>query len=304
MPFGRKTSYIDGVVYDFDAIYTEGIAPAIIEAGGQAIRADTEFYHSIYRPLFERIIQADVLIADLTTANPNIFYELGIRHATRRGVTILLAASFDSIPFDLALMRTIRYKCEDEQLSRDSAEEFRRILAEQIRAGMLNQTLVDSPLFMLLDNYPGVELPRAVGGAQVFLSYAREDEEQVHRIYLQLEVLGFRPWMDQRDIVPGERWELAIATAMRRADFILVLLSRQSIEKRGYLRREIRDAVDRTRDMLDTDILVVPCRLDDCTVPRELAGIQWVDLFLENGINRLVGALQSGLKRRNNEVTP
>ena len=305
MPFGRKVSYIDGVMYDFDAIYIEGIAPAIADAGGKAIRADMEIYGGIiHKPLFERILQADVLIADLTTANPNIFYELGIRHAARKGVTILVVASSERIPFDLALMRAIIYKCEDGRLSRDSVEQFRRALVEQITAGFHDQTLVDSPLFMLLDNYPGVELPRAVGGAQVFLSYAREDEEHVLRIYSQLEIYGFRPWMDQRNITPGERWELAIDTALRRADFILVFLSKLSIQKRGYLRREIRDAVDRAREMLDTDIFIVPVRLDDCTIPQELADFQWVDLFRENGISRLVDALQSGLKRRNKEVTP
>jgi len=61
-------------------------------------------------------------------------------------------------------------------------------------------------------------------GPQIFLSYARQDEEKVKNLYQKLSDEGFKPWMDTKDIIPGENWELAIQKAIRRSDFFFVCL--------------------------------------------------------------------------------
>jgi hypothetical protein len=58
--------------------------------------------------------------------------------------------------------------------------------------------------------------------AQIFLSYAREDRKRVEKLYQELSKAGFKPWMDKRDILPGEKWELAIQKAIQRSDFFLI----------------------------------------------------------------------------------
>ena len=82
MPFGKKPDDA-GQLVDFDAVYRELIAPAIEEAGLEPIRADEELTGGIiHKPMFERLILCEYAVADLTTANANVFYELGVRHAT------------------------------------------------------------------------------------------------------------------------------------------------------------------------------------------------------------------------------
>src|SRR5215211_2864651 len=84
MPFGRKPSAGGGTI-DFDAVYKDLIAPAIAEAGLEPLRADEEMTGGvIHKPMFERLILCEFAVADLTTANANVFYELGVRHAVRK----------------------------------------------------------------------------------------------------------------------------------------------------------------------------------------------------------------------------
>ncbi len=140
--------------------------------------------------------------------------------------------------------------------------------------------------------------------AQIFLSYAREDEEKVENLYQELSDAGFKPWMDKKDILPGERWETSIRRAIRRSDFFLACLSANSATKRGVLQKEIKDALDIWQEMLDSDIYLIPVRLEDCEVPESLSDFQWVNLFEENGWTRLVEAIQVGMERRAVELRP
>ena len=90
MPFGRKTD-ATGRTTDFDAVYREIIAPAVTAVGLEPIRADEERVGgTIHKPMFERLMLCDYAVADITGANPNVYYELGIRHAMRPRSTVIL----------------------------------------------------------------------------------------------------------------------------------------------------------------------------------------------------------------------
>ena len=81
MPFGIKTDP-NGLLIDFDSVYQQLIAPAIREAKLESLRADEEMSGGIiHKPMFERLVLCEYAVADLTTANANVFYELGVRHA-------------------------------------------------------------------------------------------------------------------------------------------------------------------------------------------------------------------------------
>jgi hypothetical protein len=134
--------------------------------------------------------------------------------------------------------------------------------------------------------------------AQIFLSYAREDKEKVEKLHQQLSDAGFKPWMATKDILPGERWESGIRGAIRRSDFFLACLSANSVSKRGWIQKEIRNALDIWQEKLEDDIYLIPVRLEDCEAPESLGGFQWVNLFEEDGWTRLVKAIQVGMKRR------
>jgi hypothetical protein len=70
------------VIVDFDSIYELAIKPSIADSGLEPIRGDKELTGGIIHvPMFARIFLAEFMVADLTLSNPNVFYELGIRHA-------------------------------------------------------------------------------------------------------------------------------------------------------------------------------------------------------------------------------
>jgi serine/threonine protein kinase len=140
--------------------------------------------------------------------------------------------------------------------------------------------------------------------AQIFLSYAREDREKVEKLYQDLSDAGFKPWMDKKDILPGEDWKFCIQKAIQRSDFFLVCLSANSVSRRGFLQKEIRDALDIWQEKLESDIYLIPARLEDCEVPESLRRFQWVNLFEEDGWTRLVEAIQEGMKRQGEAIKP
>ena len=134
--------------------------------------------------------------------------------------------------------------------------------------------------------------------AQIFLSYARLDEDKVENLYQKLSIAGFKPWMDKKDILPGEQWKSRIPQAIRRSDFFLACLSAHSVSKRGFLQKEVRQALDVWQEKLEDDIYLIPVRLEDCEVPESLREFQWVNLFEEDGWARLVKAIRVGMERR------
>src|SRR5580698_1081643 len=104
MPFGTKPD-VAGTMIDFDAVYNVLIGPAIEAAGLESLRADEEMTGGIiHKPMFERLILCQFAVADLTTANANVFYELGLRHAVRPWSTILIFGEGSRLPFDVGLL--------------------------------------------------------------------------------------------------------------------------------------------------------------------------------------------------------
>src|SRR4051812_35425601 len=112
MPFGVKADPA-GVSIDFDVVYEQVLRPAVEAAGLKPIRADEEEVGGIiHKPMFERLILCEYAVADLTLANANVYYELGIRHAIRPYSTVLAFANGIRLPFDLGPMRGTPYRLD------------------------------------------------------------------------------------------------------------------------------------------------------------------------------------------------
>ncbi len=148
MPFGQKPDFA-GSIIDFDAVYREVIGPAIETAGFEPIRADEEMTGGIiHKPMFERLALCEYAVADLTTANANVFYELGVRHAVRPWTTVLMFAEGGRLPFDVAQLRAIPYRLEAGKPA--NADATRATLAKQLAAAARARAS-DSPVFQLLN---------------------------------------------------------------------------------------------------------------------------------------------------------
>src|ERR1700741_1853366 len=153
MPFGKKS--IDGIFIDFNEVYSSVIKTAIMEAGLEPIRDDEEMTDGIiHKPMFERLILCEYAVADLTSANANVFYELGVRHAIKPHTTILLFADSTRLPFDVSFLRALPYSLDPQGKLKDTGSSV-EALTKKLLSAKENKSN-DSPLFQLLDNYPNV----------------------------------------------------------------------------------------------------------------------------------------------------
>ena len=151
MPFGTKKDDVWRAI-EFDAIYNQIVGPAVNDADMEPIRADEENVGGIiHKPMFERLLLCDYAIADLTTANPNVLYELGIRHGIRPHSTVLMFAEGMRLPFDVAPLRGLPYRL-DERGRPATATTDRRALAERLNS--CRDPVEDSPLFQLVTDWP------------------------------------------------------------------------------------------------------------------------------------------------------
>ena len=160
MPFGKKIDPQSSAEIDFDVIYSTGIRPAIESAGLVAIRGDQETSGGIiHKAMFARLLLAEFVVADMTTANANVFYELGIRHAAKPQTTIPIFATVAAPPFDVNLVRAIPYDLRnDGSLSEESAQQLIAALTERINSALTGPVSQDSPLFSLFPEFPGIEM--------------------------------------------------------------------------------------------------------------------------------------------------
>ncbi|MEX3846030.1 TRAFs-binding domain-containing protein [Paraburkholderia sp. BR10882] len=176
MPFGVKVDAKTGGRIDFDQIYTEGIEPAVRSAGLECIRGDREETGGlIHTAMFARLLVAEFVVADMTTANPNVFYELGVRHAARPYSTIPIFATVGAPPFDVNGVRAIPYDLNDGKLTPDASGRLVAAIKTRIEAALKSPVAPDSPLFQLFDRYPGISMSHEV--ADVFrdrVNYAAE----------------------------------------------------------------------------------------------------------------------------------
>jgi len=159
MPFGIKADPKTGTEINFDQIYEEAIKPSAEESGLECIRGDEERTGGIiHRAMFARLLLCEFVIADLTTANPNVFYELGVRHAAKPYTTIPIFATIGDLPFDVSLVRAVPYDLENGQLTDDASENLKRELKNRIKSALEGPVAKDSPLFELFPEFPGIQV--------------------------------------------------------------------------------------------------------------------------------------------------
>lgn len=163
MPFGKKKEPTGTYEIDFDQVYHIAIKPSAESADLEVIRADEERSGGIIHiPMFERLLLAEIVIADVTLPNANVFYELGVRHCAKPRTTILIYAKENQLPFDIHMIRAIPYVLDNGVLTKDSATKLRDTIEQKLKEAKRDLELTDSPLFQLISSFPGIELPHEV----------------------------------------------------------------------------------------------------------------------------------------------
>jgi hypothetical protein len=167
MPFGIKKDASEKEI-NFDVVYRSFIRPAIESAGLDPIRADEEQAGGfIHKPMYERLMFCNFAVADLSFANANVFYELGIRHALKPHTTVSIFETGTKLPFDTAPLRTFNYDYKDNAVQQ--AEQKIQALATLIKAN-LNTTSEqeDSPIAQLIKGYKFPDLDYLQSEADAF----------------------------------------------------------------------------------------------------------------------------------------
>lgn len=130
---------------------------------------------------------------------------------------------------------------------------------------------------------------------QVFLSYANPDQDRVLQIYDYLLKNGYpNTWIDCKKLLPGQPWEFEIQRNLRKSEIVLIFLSHASVNKRGYVQRELKASLKYLEEKLSSDTYIIPIKLDsDVQVPEELSGIQWLDLERPDALSLLKTSLDA-----------
>lgn len=214
MGFGKKTDSSTGKTLDLDKTYKNIIQPAVEASGFQCIRADEiQDAGLIDKSMYALLMQADLVVADISTFNPNAIYELGIRHAVRPYSTIVIKEEEGRIPFDLDHTRTFHYKHLGEDIGADEAKRCQRELAEKIKR-VTEDSFVDSPLYDYIKGIKPPQIPKAE--YQQIISEMAEREAHIFAI-----VEKAKNHMLEDEFVEAARlWEKA-ANAVPTEDYFL-----------------------------------------------------------------------------------
>ena len=119
---------------------------------------------------------------------------------------------------------------------------------------------------------------------RAFLCHSSGDKSAVKELYSQLIKDGVDAWLDKENLLPGQEWKFEIPKAVKNSDVVIVCLSSRSINKEGYVQKEIKLALDVADEKPEGTIFIIPARLEDCDIPERINRFHWVDLFSDNAI--------------------
>jgi Tetratricopeptide Repeats-Sensor len=178
MGFGEKTDFQSNPqrVLDLNRTFEDIIEPAVRDSGIECVRAD-QIIHStvIDKPMYEHLLDADLVIADLSTSNANAIYELGVRHALRPHTTIVIAEKGFAFPFDLSHLSILKYEHLGKEIGYREVMRVRDELKKKIGA-LIDKGDTDSPVFLFLPDLLGKSVGEAPRVAAAPMAPPQDDK--------------------------------------------------------------------------------------------------------------------------------
>ncbi len=155
MPFGKKLTHAGTdtipVEVDFDLLWDKVFRPMIVEdLDLTPIRADQDAGSLIIQAMIERLVISDVVIADMTIPNANVYYEVGVRHAAKREGCVLVAADWSKPMFDVSQMRRVKFPLTEGTITDETAAAIRKALVPGVKGSLDNV----APVFQALPGFP------------------------------------------------------------------------------------------------------------------------------------------------------
>jgi hypothetical protein len=178
-------------------------------------------------------------------------------------------------------------------LQRYSREDYRhkeiKNIYEEIEASSTNKAVETPSRNKRSRKISHIKVPNQK--LRIFLCHSSGDKDSVRNLYTKLTNDGYGVWLDEVELIGGQEWATVIPQAVRLSQVILVCLSQTSVNKVGYVQKEIRIALDAADEQPEGSIFIIPVKLEDCKVPDRLSRWQWVDLYQKNGYGKLKAAL-------------
>ena len=246
----RKTLFVVAPAGESSEQLYQLVASAATSAGVSALRADSILGLStvnVSEEIEKAIMSASLVVADITDANPNVMYEVGLATAKNKPL-ILVASSSRSIPFDLARFRVVIYDVDNPD---DLVSRLGRMIAQAITQPAAYRA-----------ERAAAEASRA---PNVFISYSHTDVEFLDRLLVHLKPLEknnqLELWVDTR-LRAGDKWKKEIEKALERANVAILLVSADFLASDFITDNELppllRNAEERGTRVVP--LIVKPCR--------------------------------------------
>lgn len=132
---------------------------------------------------------------------------------------------------------------------------------------------------------------------KIFLCHASEDKNKVYELYERLSNEGHELWLDRVSLLPGQDWRQEIEKAVQSSDVVVVCLTKNSINKDGFIQKEISFALDTAEKKPEGVIFIIPVRLETCEIPYRLKQWQYVDFYESGGYKKILNSLSERTKK-------
>jgi len=127
---------------------------------------------------------------------------------------------------------------------------------------------------------------------KIFICHANEDKNVAIEFYDKFIEEGFQPWLDKKSLLPGQNWQVEIPKEIKNTDYVLVLFSSNSVNKRGYVQKEYNLALDTLNEIPEGNIYVIPVKIDQCITPTKFEHLHWVNLFEEGAFEKILQSIK------------
>lgn len=128
---------------------------------------------------------------------------------------------------------------------------------------------------------------------RIFVSYAREDQAPAGSLVSFLRAAGFDIWFDKDSLHAGQDWKMVIEQEIARARLLIMCLSKTSVDKTGFVQKEMRLALQQAELRPASQVYIIPVSLDTCVVPRAIERWHVLDLREPDASRRLLEAIQN-----------
>jgi tetratricopeptide (TPR) repeat protein len=256
MPFGKK---LDGahVEVNFDEVYEKFIKPTVEADGLKCIRCDeVDEAGNIHKRMFQLIWQSDVAIADVSIPNPNVFYELGIRHSLRKCVTIIIRNKNATLPFNIANMNAIQYDFAGGKGDEEARTRIRNAISAGLKGGTSDSHVNESLDLKISDR------PRVIASCDTYSYPIKNSPKKIGIITGDLRnVRGIDVWVNSENtnMQMARYYDFSISSLIR---FEGAKKSRIGHVAEDLIQQELVALMDGERSVNDAEVLA--------TTPGEL----------------------------------